>query len=73
MGLVDILVMVLSKTALKTKVAPCLPICLAEEVTLVRHVSKDEKILMSDIQYDPHRLDFQLCAMAARCSMSKRS
>jgi predicted homoserine dehydrogenase-like protein len=52
---------------------PGLPICLAEDITLVRDVSKDEKILMSDIQYDPHRLDFELYAKAVRCSMSKRS
>lgn len=38
---------------------PGLPICLAEEVILKRDVAKDEKIFMTDINYDPNRFDFE--------------
>jgi len=39
-----------------------LPIGLAEGVTLKRSVSKDERIALSDVSYDPDRLDFRLYA-----------
>ncbi len=39
---------------------PGLPICLAKDVTLVRDVAKDERILLADVQFDPARFDFQL-------------
>lgn len=39
---------------------PGLPIGLANQVTLMRDVKKDSKILMEDITYDPHRSDFVL-------------
>ena len=37
-----------------------LPICLADDVTLKRDISKDRKIHLDDINYDPGRLDFDL-------------
>jgi len=37
-----------------------LPICLAEDVELKRDIAKNEKILLSDVAYDPARFDFQL-------------
>lgn len=43
---------------------PGLPIALAEGVTLNRAVARDERITMSDIDYDPDRLDFGLYAQA---------
>ncbi len=49
-----------------------LPICLAEEVTLKRNVSRDEKIFFSDIQYDPDRSDFRLYEESVKCSMGRR-
>jgi predicted homoserine dehydrogenase-like protein len=49
-----------------------LPICLAEEVTLKRNVSRDEKIFFSDIQYDPDRFDFVLYEESVKCSMDRR-
>ncbi|MEM9343874.1 MAG: homoserine dehydrogenase [Pseudomonadota bacterium] len=39
-----------------------LPICLAEDVRLVRDVPADQPILLSDIEVDPNRLDFELYA-----------
>jgi predicted homoserine dehydrogenase-like protein len=57
----------------QNKGRPGLPICLAENITLVRDVSRDEKILMSDVQYNSHRLDFELYAKAVQCSVSERS
>lgn len=50
-----------------------LPICLAEGVKLVRDLSKDEKIFMSDIESDPHRFDFVLYGRAMKCLMDHRS
>ena len=50
-----------------------LPICLAEGVKLVRDVSRDEKIFMSDIESDPHRFDFVLYGRAMKCLMDHRS
>jgi predicted homoserine dehydrogenase-like protein len=45
-----------------------LPICLADDVTLKRDISKDSKIHLGDINYEPGRLDFDLYfkAMAVR-------
>ena len=40
--------------------SPGLPICLAKDVVLKRNVPKDSKILLLDVTYDPHRLDFAL-------------
>jgi hypothetical protein len=37
-----------------------LPICLADDVTLKRDISKDCKIYLDDINYEPGRLDFDL-------------
>lgn len=41
-------------------ISPGLPICLADEVTLNRDVTKGEKILFSDVDCDPSRFDFRL-------------
>jgi len=38
---------------------PGLPICLTRDVRLKSAIKKDQKILMSDIVYDPERLDYQ--------------
>lgn len=38
---------------------PGLPICLADHVTLKSDIKADHKILLSDIDYDPDRLDFE--------------
>jgi len=43
-----------------------LPICLAEDVTLRRDIAKDEKILMSDVTYDPGRFDFEMYSKALK-------
>jgi predicted homoserine dehydrogenase-like protein len=45
---------------------PGLPICLADDVTLNRNIKKDEKILLADVIYDPHRFDFELFFKAFR-------
>lgn len=50
---------------------PGLPICLADDVTLKRDVSKDEKILMTDVNYDPNRFDFELYFKALEQSTSR--
>jgi predicted homoserine dehydrogenase-like protein len=50
-----------------------LPICLAEGVTLKRDVSKDERILMSDIHEVHDRFDFTLYAKALECSIERQS
>ena len=39
---------------------PGLPICLAEDVILLRDIAQDDKILMSDVQIAPERFDFEL-------------
>jgi predicted homoserine dehydrogenase-like protein len=50
---------------LKKNIAnPGLPICLADRVVLHRAIAKDQKILMSDVAYDPDRIDFRLYAEA---------
>jgi predicted homoserine dehydrogenase-like protein len=41
------------------------PICLADEVTVNRDITRDEKLFMQDIIYDPGRLDYKLYALAA--------
>ncbi len=50
-----------------------LPICLAEGVTLKRDVFRDEKIPLSDVQYDPDRSAFALYERSLKCSMDRRS
>lgn len=47
---------------------PGLPICLSEDVVVTRDFSRDEKILMSDIGYDPDRFDFRLHSEALEAS-----
>lgn len=37
-----------------------LPICLADDVRLIRDVAKDQPILLSDIQVEPGRFDFDI-------------
>jgi predicted homoserine dehydrogenase-like protein len=49
-----------------------LPICLANEVVLRRNISKDEKIYLSDIDFDPGRIDFDLYDKALRASSNFR-
>ncbi len=43
-----------------------LPICLAEQVLLKRDIKKDQRILLSDIDFDPDRIDFRLYREACR-------
>jgi len=40
--------------------APGIPMCLADEVNLIRPVRKGQKILLSDVRYDAERSDFEL-------------
>jgi predicted homoserine dehydrogenase-like protein len=40
--------------------APGVPMVLADDLYLKRSVAKDEKILLSDVDYDPGRTDFQI-------------
>jgi predicted homoserine dehydrogenase-like protein len=42
------------------QVEPGVPICLADKVVLKRAIARDERISMTDISYDPRRLDFVL-------------
>jgi len=41
-----------------------LPICLADDVVLGRDISRDQKILMSDVVTDSSRLDYELYLLA---------
>ncbi|MHB8086342.1 MAG: homoserine dehydrogenase [Dehalococcoidia bacterium] len=50
---------------------PGLPICLADDVVLHNAVGKDRKLLMSDVAYDPGRIDFKLYSAALEQSVSK--
>ena len=43
---------------------PGFPICLAEDVTIMRNIAKDDKILMEDIEYDSQQYRFKLYSMA---------
>jgi predicted homoserine dehydrogenase-like protein len=43
---------------------PGLPICLAEDVILRRDIALDQRIRMSDIEYDPTRFEFSLYSSA---------
>jgi predicted homoserine dehydrogenase-like protein len=43
---------------------PSIPICLTDKVVLNHTVAKDQKIMMSDVSYDPDRIDFKLYAEA---------
>jgi predicted homoserine dehydrogenase-like protein len=47
---------------------PGLPICLAENVTVKSGISKDQRIRMSDINYDPGQINFKLYEMACEKS-----
>jgi len=47
---------------------PGLPICLAENAVLNRSVAKDQKLLISDVNYAPERMDFRLYAEALKQS-----
>ena len=47
---------------------PGLPVCLTENLALRRAISKDEKILLDDIIFDPQRSDFRLYAQALKLS-----
>jgi predicted homoserine dehydrogenase-like protein len=51
--------------------APGLPVCLAENVFLNHAIDQDQKILMSDITFDPDRADFKLYAAALEQSVTK--
>jgi predicted homoserine dehydrogenase-like protein len=48
----------------RATVAPGLPICLADEVTLVRDARKDERLAWSDVRYDPADPAFAMYARA---------
>jgi len=50
-----------------------LPICLADDLALLRDIHKDEKILMSDVEYDQTRKDFELYEKALRASWRHRT
>jgi predicted homoserine dehydrogenase-like protein len=50
---------------------PGIPICLTDNVVLNHTIEKDQKILMSDIAYDPSRIDFRLYAQAIEQSYIK--
>jgi len=43
---------------------PGLPICLADGITLNRAIGRDQKIMMTDVDYDSGRIDFRLYAEA---------
>jgi len=45
-----------------------LPICLAEDVKLIRDIPKDGKIQMDDIKYDPKSISFDLYSKAKKYS-----
>jgi predicted homoserine dehydrogenase-like protein len=47
---------------------PGLPICLAEQVTLKRAISKGDKILLRDVAHDPQSYDFKLFAKSVKIS-----
>ena len=42
------------------------PICLCEGMTLRRAIRKDEKLLMSDVDFDANSFEYRLFADAAR-------
>jgi predicted homoserine dehydrogenase-like protein len=39
---------------------PGLPICLAEDIPVLRDIARDEKILMTDVRHDSARADFAM-------------
>jgi predicted homoserine dehydrogenase-like protein len=43
-----------------------LPICLSEQVVLKQDIKKDQRILLTDIDFDPERIDFRLYREAYR-------
>jgi predicted homoserine dehydrogenase-like protein len=50
-----------------------LPICLADDVTLTRDVTKDEKIQLSDVTYDDSRPDFALFSKALEATANVKT
>ncbi len=48
----------------RNNVNPGLPICLAVDMNLKRDVSRDEKIMMQDVSFDPKRDDLKLYTLA---------
>jgi predicted homoserine dehydrogenase-like protein len=49
-----------------------LPICLADDVRLVRDIARDEKIMMSDIEFHGSRFDFEIFGRASGISQTSR-
>jgi predicted homoserine dehydrogenase-like protein len=49
-----------------------LPICLADDVRLVRDIAKDEKVMMSDIELQDNRFDFEIFYRAGRILQTSR-
>lgn len=47
--------------------APGLPVCLADDLAVVRALARDERIALSDVIHDPERLDFKLYTQALAC------
>lgn len=45
-----------------------IPICLADDVVLKRDIAKDQKILLSDIEFAPERSDFRMFFQSAAIS-----
>jgi predicted homoserine dehydrogenase-like protein len=45
---------------------PGLPICLADNVVINRSIKQDQKIYLSDIDYDTNRIDFELYGLALK-------
>jgi predicted homoserine dehydrogenase-like protein len=50
-----------------------LPICLAENLTLNRNISQDEKIMISNVNYDPNSFKFRLYSEALQESYKRNS
>ncbi|VVB66877.1 Uncharacterised protein [uncultured archaeon] len=50
-----------------------LPICLADDIVLLREIHKDGKISISDVGYDQTRKDFELYAKALKVSRRNRA
>ncbi|MBC8508463.1 MAG: homoserine dehydrogenase [Anaerolineales bacterium] len=44
----------------ENEIEPGIPICLAENVTLKRDISKDEKVFLADVEYDANEFAFDL-------------
>ena len=52
---------------------PGLPVCLADQVILKRDITKDQKIFMSDVIYDPDRPDFSFYDKAREYSNQRQA